>query len=312
MKNLMTRVRIAAALLACSMLVGCSLSLSPLAKKTARFGGAAEIVIKNSSSAYDTVEHATYDAQVSSLVLDFDSSGFDRKKIKPFLPESDLNARKALLSGLQEYADQLASVAGSGAFDPLDQQTVALAGRLDSLSENAEIKKLAPSASESQAKGLATAVNALGKVLIEKKRRRELPSILTKMQPVIEQICGLLDADIGQRPASGVPGHGLRSQLWNEYDNIIGNQTDYISDNKARLSPAEKASEIAKLPRLVRQQADADAALAKTQIALRDLVRAHRALLEAHDTGTFKDRISELVSDGQEIARCYNSLNSEN
>lgn len=295
----------------CITLTGCSLTLSPLANRSAAFGNAASHVVRDSSLAYDTVERTTYNANVSFLVLDFDTSGFHREKIKPFLPPHDLAVRLTVLRGLQAYADDLAEIAGNGSFVPLDQQATALSQNLESLSANGELGKLAPHASEAEAKGLATAVDTLGKVLIERKRRKELPSIIKKMQPVLEDLCHLLELDLGNRSIDGIGGSGLRDQLWNEYDNLIGNQANYIRDNKEKLSPSEKAVEVSKLPQLVQQQQDADAALAGTQAALRDLVETHRALLMTPQVGTFRDRLKELVQDGQQISQFYSSLNSK-
>lgn len=285
--------------------------LSPLAKRSAAFGNAASVVIRNSSNAYGTVERVTYNASVSSLVLDFDKSGFDRNRIKPFLPAKDLQVRQNLLRGLQAYADNLAEVAGDKSFTSLDKQAAALSSALVGLAANGELHKLAPGANADEARGLATAVDTLAKVLIERKRRRELPGIISKMQPVLEQLCDLLDRDLGNKPINGTGGSGLRDQLWNMYDELIDNQTDYIAKNGSRLSPAEKATEISKLPKLVAEQQSADAALASTQMALRDLVKTHRALLMPEQSSTFQDRFNELVQDGQQIGEFYSSLGSK-
>jgi hypothetical protein len=290
---------------------GCSLYFSPLAKQTAAFGNAAAVVVRDSSDAYDTVERVTYDAGVSSLVLDFDSKGFNRKRFKPFLPEHDLEVRKTLLAALSTYAQNLADIAGDQAFGPLDEQTKSLSDSLVTLSGNGELKKIAPSLNESEAKGLAAAVDTLAKVLIEHKRRRQLPATLHKMQPVIEQVCSLLAEDIGNPHIDGRRGRGLRDQLWNEYDMLIDNQTDFISGYSNKFTPEEKAAEIAKLPKLVVEQQSADAALASTQSALRDLVEAHKALLTSKQTGTFHERLDELIKDGQNINAFYSSLNSK-
>jgi hypothetical protein len=299
----------AAALLMCIALCGC-LS-SPLAKRSASFGNAASLVIRDSSTAYDAVERTTYNANVSSLVLDFDDSGFDRNKIKPFLSPNDLEARQVVLRGLQSYSEDLAQVAGDQAFAPLDAQAKALSQQIVTLTSNGELKKFAPNVSEDEAKGLATAADTLAKVLIERKRKRELPKIIAKMQPVLERLCNLLDQDLGAKPTNGKGGHGLRDQLWNEYDTLIDNQTDYIQNNKDRLSPAEKTAEIAKLPKLVAQQQSADASLASTQQALRDLVETHRALLLPQQDATFRTRLNVLIQDGQQIGQFYGSLASK-
>jgi hypothetical protein len=298
-------------LVSCVSLSGCSLMFSPLAKRSAAFGNAASAVLRDSSNAYDTVERTTYNASVSSLVLDFDKSGFDRNKIKSFLPAKDLEVRQNLLRGLQAYSDNLAEVAGDKSFTSLDKQSTTLSAALVSLAANGELQKLIPGASADESKGLATAIDTLARVLIERKRRKELPGIISKMQPVLEQICDLLDKDLGNKPTNRTGGSGLRDQLWNMYDQLIDNQVDYIAKNGSRLSPAEKATEISKLPQLVAEQQSADAALAHTQLALRDLVKTHRALLMSEGNGAFQDRFNELVEDGQQIGAFYSGLSSK-
>ena len=292
------------------LLTGCSLSLSPLSKRSAAFGNSAALAVKNSSDAYQKVESTRYQAQVATLVLNFDRDGFDASKITPFLTPHDLEVRQTILKGLGDYADQLADVAGGKAFDSLNTQSAALSNSLSTLSKNDELQKLAPASSDSEVKGLATAINVLGRVLIERKRRKELPRIISEMQPVLDQITALLIADIGDRPHDGKAGRGLRAQLWRQYDSLIGAQEDFIANNAKTLTPGDKRTEVAKLPQLFLQQQAADDTFARTETTLRDMDLAHKALLEPEQTGTFKTRLSELVEDGQQVASFYTSLNA--
>ncbi len=300
--------RFLALLLPAVLLTGCS--LSPLARDSARFGSTASLVLRSSSDAYDTVERVTYQQQVSTLVLDFDRKGFHRETIKPFLPPEDLAARQTVLAGLQSYADSLVSVSSDATFAPVDSAAQALSGHLQTLGSSAVLQRIAPGDHSTAAMGAATAVDLLGKILIDRKRRRDLPHILHEMQPVLDTLCPLLQQDIGAPPHSPGGGHGLRDQLWNQYDNLIANQTDYIASAKS-MSTSERASEIARLPALVQQQQAADAALATTQSSLHDLAETHRALLQPQPNAAFLDRLRLLASDGQQIADFYNSLSSK-
>jgi hypothetical protein len=298
--------------LAAISLTGCA--FSPLAKRSAAFGNAASAVVRNTSTGYDTIQRTTIDVGVSSLVLDFDKSGFDRDKIKPCIPEHDLEIRQQVLQGLQKYSDDLADTASDHAFASIDDQSQALSKQLTALSTNADLKKIAPNVTvnDSEAKGLSTAIDTLARVLVERKRRKELPKIIAKMQPVLEQICHLLDEDIGNKPVNGQGGNGLRGQLWDEYDAMIVNQITYIRKSSDKLAPAEKKAEISKLPDLVQQQQAGDAALAATQKALRDLPNTHKALLAPDKSGnTFKERLQVLIADGQQIGNFYSKLQSK-
>ncbi len=289
------------------LLAGCS--LSPLSRNAARFGSTASIVLRQSSDAYDTVERVTYQQQVSTLVLDFDRAGFDRKKIKRFLPQPDLDARKTVLAGLQAYADSLVAVTSDSALTPVDAAAQSLSAQLKTLSSSTALQTIAPGDHSTLIMSASTAVDLLGKALIERRRRRDLPHILHEMQPVLDTLCPLLQQDIGAPPSAPGGGHGLRDQLWIRYDGIIDNQADFIAINKS-LPPAERAAQIARLPALVREQAAADAALATTQSALQDLAATHRDLLRPQQPATFLDRLHQLTADGQQIATFYNSLAS--
>lgn len=287
---------------------GCA--VSPLANRASAFGAAASLISKDASSAYDTVETTAYNAQVSSLVLDFDAKGFDPDKIKPFLSGDDLQARLVLLSALQRYATLLQDVAGTGPVDQLNTEVNGFGQQLKSLTANPALKKIAVDVNDSEIKGLTTAMDVVGQLLIERKRQKDLPPILVDMQVVIDRICAVLSADLGKPPDSnGIGGRGLRNQLWIEYDQLIENQKVYITSNKASLTAQEKAGEIAKLPALVKEQRSADAAFNATQTALGDLAKTHRALLtDPKKNMSFAGDIAEMQDDARRIADFYNSL----
>jgi hypothetical protein len=302
LRNVFTAACAAAAVTCCGV--------APLATRATRFGAAASAVAKDSSAAYDTVEKAVFDAQVSAVVLDFDSKGFDPGKIKPFLSGEDLEARHVLLRALKRYADSLQDVAGKRAAGELDAEVSGLGQQLKDLSGNAALQKIGGTAADAEIKGLTAAVDALGNFALERRRREGLRPILTRMQEVIDRICALLDADLGSRPnAEGVGGRGLRGQLWIEYDQLIGNQRAFILRNEASLTPPAKAAELAKLPELAKHQRTGDEALAATQTALSHLAKTHRALLmDAEKRASFAASVAELRDDSERIADFYKDL----
>jgi len=296
-----------AALCCCLLTAGCG--VSPLATRVSAFGAAASLIAKDSSASYDTVERTVYNAEVSSLVLDFDTKGFDPAGIKPFLSGEDLAARHSMLDALQHYATFLQDVGGNAPLDAVNTATAELGQRLHSLSTNSALAKL--KANDDEVKGLTTAIDAAGQLLVERKHQKALPPIVTAMQGVIDRICALLDADLGSAPnAEGIGGRGLRLQLWTEYDRLIVNQKTWLDRNKTTLPPQEKADGIAKLPALVKEQRAADDTLVATQNALKDLAKTHRALLTEHKRGTsFFTYVAEMKDDAERIAGFYNSLN---
>ena len=280
-----------------------------MAKSTASFGTAASLIVRNSSSAYDTVEKASYTAQVSSLILDFDRTGFHADQIKPVMSPEDMAVRRTLLQGLQRYAEMLEEISGNHASDELNTQVAGLGQQLLSLSNTSAVQKMAPHATATELTAFTTGIDALGQFLIERKRRRALPGIMREMQGPMEQICALLNMDLGMRPDSDGNGeNGLRGQLWTEYTTLIDNQREFIRRGKI-VSPAERAAEIAKLPFLASQQRAADSALATVQAALGDMAAAHRALQKApQGSGSFAGHVGDMIEDGRRIGEFYNSL----
>jgi hypothetical protein len=296
-------LRAALAVHLCLLLSGCA--LSPLARRTASFSSAAAAASNDSANAYQVVEGAYYRAQVSALVVAFDKTGFDRTAIQPFMPEADMQARTDILNALHSYAELLAQVSGNQPIEDLDKQTQVLATSLNGLSKD----QLSSWVSPQQVDLAVTALNALGRVLIERKRKRELPGILAEMKGPIENICDLLEKDIGDREHSG-----LRNQLSNSYSQLIRKQQQYIRDNEKSMSPGEKRAEIERLPGLVAAGSRADRALARTQAELADLAKAHTSLAESvgkKDSPGFRLRMAQLLDDSRQLKAVYESLEAK-
>ncbi len=287
----------------CVSLSGCA--ISPLAHRTAVFAAAATATTKNTENAYDVVQQAYHDAQVARVVANFDDAGFDPSKLKPFLSPTDLAVRTQVLDGLTRYAELLAAVSGDQPLDDVDTGAKALGKSLNSISAN---DLVAGKLTATDANAAATAIDALGRALVDRKRRRELPGILHQMQQPIETICTLLEQDIGDPEHSG-----LRNQLHNSYLDLIRDQKNFIVDNKGKLTPDERRDEIRVLPQLATSESAADHALAKTQKALVQLARTHTALAVTSNQKYAPDfdlEIEQLRDTAQQLGGFYSSLAS--
>ena len=287
-----------------SALLGCA--SSPLAHRTTAFAAAALAAISNTQDAYQLVEQTYRDAEVARLVANYDTSGFDSAGLKPFLPDKDREVRTDLLEGLEAYAELLADVSSDKPLSDVDTGAKALGSSLQSLSANDLVSARLTSTDVNLA---AAAVDALGRTLVDRRRRRELPAILDRMQQPIDTICTLLEQDIGDPERSG-----LRNQLHNSYLNLLREQKNYIADNGAKLSPSERRAEIELLPHLATAQFEADHALAYTQKSLVLLARAHAALAVSarqKDAPAFHLRLQELAGTVQQLKSFYGSLSSK-
>ncbi len=293
-------VRCGAALSLLLLLSGCS--IAPLSQRATAFSTAATAATLKVQNAYQLVEQSYTDAQMASLVNNFDTKGFNPSQVQSFMPSAAMQARTQMIAGLQQYATVLAEVSGNQSVAALDMQSEAMGKSLQRLSTSTGLSSVAKNANTDI--GLAsTAVDALGRILIEHKTAKELPVILTQMQKPVDGICQLLEDDIGT-PEGG----GLRNQLKIDYDSLIAEQREYIYANEAKMTPDEERTEIEKLPQLVTAEQQDDATLAQTQAALKTLAATNDALATTKNSKrapAFRALLAELVAEGQQIGSVY-------
>jgi hypothetical protein len=289
-----------------SLVAASGCAISPLATRTAAFSSAATATIAQTTNAYQLVNQAYSDAQMATLVATYDTTGFDPSKLQPFLPAKDLAVRTQVLNGLQQYATLLAEVSGNQPITDLETQATAVGASLGKLQQD-DFKSFKISSTDQNV--AVTAVAALGSVLIEHERSRALPGILDKMNAPIQQICTILQSDIG---AEGKP--GLASAVHRQYDNQIDAEQKFIRDHAASMTADQKRIEIETLPKLVLAQQQSDQALAATSKSLAALAAAHAALTATKsqkDAPAFKLELSEMVQDAQAVNSFYSSLGTK-
>jgi hypothetical protein len=278
-------------------------------KNVPQFAAAVTLATENSKEAFQVVDQKYVDVEALRLVVDYDKTGFDPRKVHHLLSPEDLQVRLDLLDALQQYASTLADVSGDAKLQEFDSQTKALGTSLQKLTSDPSFQKLV-SSTKTDMSIATTAVNALGRWFIEKKRQKELPGLIEQMQGPVKATSDLLRADIGSRPGEdGKGGNGLRAQLWNEYMQGMIEQSAFIDHNKDRLDPGAKSIEIRKLYQLVDERNRADNALRQTAESMSKLVTAHQEILRAVQGKTdLHADISALISEGQRIKTFYESL----
>jgi hypothetical protein len=287
------------------LVAGCS--VSPIVKRASDFATAATAASKDATNAYQLVEQEHYNAEVERLVTNFGTAGFDLNSIQPFMQPDEMDARTKLIKGLNEYAEALAAVAGDQPLTDFDTQAEAIGKSLQDLSKSDALTSMVAKAKISTVdlNAVTTAVDALGRAIINHKRSSELPALLKAAKGPIATICTLLQADIGDSEKSG-----LRNQLKNDYLTDIEKQERFIKNNPT-LNPIDRQTAIKGLAVLAKAARDGDKTLASTQKELADLAKTNAALSEADkkkDSPAFKALLSELVSDGQQLRGFYEKL----
>ncbi len=274
-----------------------------------QFANAVTLATENSKGAFQVVDQKYMEVEADALVVDYERTGFDPRKVKHLLTSDELQVRIDLLNALQQYAKTLSQVSSDSKLQEFDDQTKALGKNLQDLASTDVFKKLVQT-SGTQVNIATTAIDALGRWFIERKRQKELPNLIEAMQDPVKRTAELLEADIGNRPDDqGNGGSGLRAQLWNEYMHAMLQQSAFIDHNKDKLDPLAKAQEIRKLPQMVDERAKADDALRQTADSMAKLVQAHNELLHAVQTkADLHADISALISEGERIKTFYESL----
>ncbi len=283
------------------LISGCSVA-PPLSQRVAEFSTAATATSLKVQNAYQLVEQSYTDAQMARLVNNFDRTGFNPSQIKPFMPKAAMRARTQMIAGLQQYAILLAEVSSNQSTTALDAQSEALGKSLQALSTSTGLTSVAKNAN-TDIGFLSTAVDALGRMLIEHKTAEDLPKILIQMQKPVDDICQLLEEDIGTPEGSG-----LRNQLKNDYDDLIAEQRTYIYANEAKMTPEEKRTEIEKLPQLVMTEEQDESMLAQTKAALKALAETNDMLVatkKSRQAPAFWALLADLTAESHQIGSVY-------
>src|SRR5205814_1201547 len=150
------------------------------------------------------------------------------------LSEKDIGIRLAVLQGFELYVKSLCAMVSGTNPKELGTASVSLGGQLTSLANTlvpsiekaAGIAKSDGSSTTTVISGetqnaITTGLDALGKFLITRKLKAELPAKISAMDPHVQALSTLLESDIDV----------LKDQEHRDYDRIINLQTLSIRKN---------------------------------------------------------------------------------
>lgn len=293
----------AALLLLLPLTIGC---LSPLAKHTAAFSTATNVVIDSSEDAYRGSNRLHHDVLVAASVTDYDKNPTwsPYKDFKPFLTTAQLDARIKVLDGLKAYAATLVELTSSKTPAGLTTGAAGIGSNLKQFNQtiSTDLSTSAngiPVISATEANVVSTAIVALGDFLIAHKVKGSLRTVTQTMNPTVTTLCELLNKDIII----------LRRQADVDYQRLITDQDQLIRHNQVDIF--QHREQIGKLIDMAAQQKANDALLAKVQTALHSLDLTHQALAAAaqgNNPGSIKQTIADLAAIGQDLGNFYKSL----
>jgi hypothetical protein len=262
------------------LLAGCA-TTSPLARHTAAFSTATNIVV-------------------------------DSSEIKHLIDARGLEARTDILNGLKVYAQSLADIANNVHSDQLDEAASSVGANLRKMGDTVNpsaadpdttSKALAPGITITplEANAVSTALKVLGDYLVNKTVKSGVPKVIRDMDQQIDALCKLLDSDLVV----------LRRQSGNDYEQLLVQQDMFIRKFGGTLSPTERRSEIKKLPQILARKEATDAMLQELQEAIHTLAQTHHALAataQNSNAASLNERIADLKASGERLAHFYFSL----
>ncbi|HEY9125719.1 MAG TPA: hypothetical protein VIM62_01250 [Acidobacteriaceae bacterium] len=318
------RARIGIGLAACLLASGCT---STLHKQAGAFSSATAPVVDAAAQAYKDA-NAIHDLRVNyDAAVDFDKTDkvYNPRAIKPLLSERAIDVRLAMLKALQLYVKNINALTTGTGSKELDGASSSLAGSITGLgnlflppgsssstetisvtaggqtsTETETVTSPTGAISTGQQNAIATGLNALGQYLGSRKVKKELPAIIIKMDPAIEQMCSAMAKDVD----------ALKSAEGIDFNFMINQQTLFLRENK-QMDAGERRALIMKLPEIVRKHQAADEQLDDLKAGLVKVQMTHHALAaeaQGNNPESLKTKIGELSAAGESLGKYYSSL----
>jgi hypothetical protein len=287
-------------ILVLSLLSGCVSPNAPVQIK--RFSDAVATTETNATAAFDLVESAYFEEQVTRIALDTNALEFNPASIKPFLRPEDIQARLNVLDVLKLYAAKLSLLVGNTSGTNLDQETTKLGNALNKLDTNlvsSALLQKEPLTSQ-EINIFTAAFNAVMHWIISRQEEKQAADVIRSMRQPVTDICQFLEKDLSI----------LRPQLSATYKMTRQNDNLAMNASWPRLTPGQRREEIQNLMDLTFAMNHADSTLATLQSSITNLALAHASLDQVF-TKNNADAVSlieQFSSEAQGITTYYNSL----
>ncbi len=249
-------------------------------------------------------------------VAEFDASDkvYNPRDIQVLLSDKDIAVRLAVLQGFQLYVKSLCAIASGTNPKELGEASVSVGGQLTSLANTLmpSIQKAAgiknestssPAISAETQNGITTGLDALGKFLIARKVKSELPSKIAAMDPHVQALATLLESDIDV----------LKDVGHRDYERIINLQTLSLRKDTA-LASGERREGIMKLPEIVRQEKESEEKLDSLRAAVVLLAKTHGQLAaqaQGKTPESLKEKLEDLAAAANDLGTFYSSLSTQ-
>ena len=312
-----------------------------LAKPSGAVSQALAPVIDQSAAAYRdaTAVHSLRNQYEAVVAYEGKDSSYNPRNASVLLSEKDIQARLAVLAALEVYSKSLIAItqgadspaldaaaksAGSAATSlgndlaPSIESVLGIAAATASTTEttvttisagtttttSSTASTAAPLISTGVGNGITTGIDALGQFLVERKIKKELPSKIEHLDPVVQALCKALEGDA----------QTLQGLEHRDYDRILDLQKQFVLEDTqqgVKVTPPQVRAEVMKLPVIAEQQLKADQRFSSLNDAIQKLASAHHDLAvtaQQMNVETWKQKLSDLAAVGEQLGNFYSSL----
>jgi hypothetical protein len=259
---------------------------------------------------------------------------YNPRTVPPLLSEQEIKARLAVLAAFQAYVQSLTAItndadtpqmqaAAKSAGSGLSNVTNTLAPSVETAfgiaktvpttvttvttTPNGTTASVTNSAtatnpiSTTTGNMISTGIDALEQFLVQRRLKKDLPKIVSDMDPMVKQLCDLLANDITN----------LKVIERIDYNYVIDHQTLFLRENTGKMDPGVRSMMITRLPEVSRQQKMSDAQLTQLAGAILNLELTHHAFaadLQGNNPSSIKQKLADLEAAGADLGKFYASL----
>lgn len=290
-------------ILGLALISGCA-TAPDAGKRIEAFSSATALTTRNLRASIDAVEAAHYEKEIDNAIAADTWRQLSIETVRPLLDEKDVQIRVTVLKGIEAYAEKLSLIMGNAPLDSFDTASKGLGASLTKLNGTAVKEGFSKSGlSEGEIQGLTTAVNGIGRWIIEARRAKSARAAITEMEPNIKAVAAALQKDFAW----------LQRQIIKDYDEALMSQKVALSKAENTLSLSEKRAWIQHLGAFLREGKEASDAMKAAGDAVKQLADTHTQLADAFkkNSPALDESIKSLWDEGQRIGAFYQSLKSK-
>lgn len=297
------------------ILGGCA--SQPTLTQIAAFGVATESLAENAEKGYALVDEKVVQRNLYFLANDT-SSGPTDKDFEGLVGAQGLSkeqakalaARMEALNRLGTYASGLNKLATANFQEDIDDAALRLNGALTGLVEShKELSDSSESIMNQQSIGLvASAINAIGRTIVEKKRRDAIRTVIVEANPAVQSVAELIGKELAEKGGAG----DAAAKAVRTSEGILK-----LQYNKDRKSPQSTFDErLAKLERIQQIHQDAEdtegfflaVGQAANQVAITHGILLSEVKKDKFTSAEIAKSIGELVNQAKAVRAFYQDL----